>query len=115
MEIIEEDGQARRRMKMVVTALEDLGRDRRAARSAIIYCEYSEHYQDSFVQKTAKEYLVGSLAFLPHDKMILTSKGVTYNIIFSKANKYLHGLYVILVGAIFIMFSILHWHMKMEY
>ena len=41
VEINEEDGQARRGMRMMVTALEDLGEDRRAARPAIISCEYS--------------------------------------------------------------------------
>ena len=41
VKIEEEGSQARRKMKMVVTALEDLGEDRRAARPAIITCEYS--------------------------------------------------------------------------
>ena len=42
VKIDEEDEQVRRRMRMVVTALEDLGEDRRAARPALINCEYSE-------------------------------------------------------------------------
>ena len=55
------------------------------------------------------------MTFLPHDKMILTSKGVTYNIIFSKANKYLHGLLVIFIGALINLATIVLWQIKMEF
>ena len=42
MDIDEEDEQVRRvRMRMMVTALEDVGEDRRAARPALITSEYS--------------------------------------------------------------------------
>lgn len=41
VKIDEEDEQVRRKMRMMVTALEDLGEDRRAAKPAIISCEYS--------------------------------------------------------------------------
>ena len=55
------------------------------------------------------------MTFLPHDKIILTSKGVTYNIIYSKVDKYLHGLFVIFIGALFILATIMLLQIKIEF
>ena len=54
------------------------------------------------------------MTFLPHDELVLTSKGVTYEVIFSQTNKYLHAAIVILFGAFCILCNVIVWRMKIE-